>query len=41
MKNIQSFVRKHQLCKNALWLLLFVPLFFLSQFPLITMVYSL
>lgn len=41
MKNIQSFVRKHPLCKNALWLLLFVPLFFLSQFPLITMVYSL
>ena len=41
MKNIQSFVREHPLCKNALWLLLFVPLFFLSQFPLITMVYSL
>ncbi|MDC0807739.1 hypothetical protein POG02_12360, partial [Collinsella aerofaciens] len=41
MKNIQSFIRKHPLCKNALWLLLFVPLFFLSQFPLITMVYSL
>ena len=41
MKNIQSFVRKHPLCQNALWLLLFVPVFFLSQFPLITMVYSL
>ena len=41
MKNIQSFIREHPLCKNALWLLLFVPLFFLSQFPLITMVYSL
>lgn len=41
MKNIQSFVREHPLCKNVLWLLLFVPLFFLSQFPLITMVYSL
>lgn len=41
MKKIQSFVREHPLCKNALWLLLFVPLFFLSQFPLITMVYSL
>ena len=41
MKNMQSFVRKHPLCQNALWLLLFVPLFFLSQFPLITMVYSL
>ena len=41
MKNIQSFIREHPLCQNALWLLLFVPLFFLSQFPLITMVYSL
>lgn len=41
LKKIQSFVREHPLCKNALWLLLFVPLFFLSQFPLITMVYSL
>ena len=41
MKKIQSFVREHPLCKNVLWLLLFVPLFFLSQFPLITMVYSL
>lgn len=40
MKNIQSFVRKHPLCKNALWLLLFVPLFFLSQLPLISMLFS-
>ena len=41
MKKIQSFIWEHPLCKNALWLLLFVPLFLLSQLPLIIMVYSL
>ena len=40
MKKIQSFVREHQLWRNALWLLLFVPLFFLSQLPLISMLFS-
>ncbi len=40
MKKIQSFVREHPLCKNVLWLLLFVPLFFLSQLPLISMLFS-
>ena len=41
MKKIQSFIREYPLCKNGLWLLFFVPLFFLSQLPLIIMVYSL
>ena len=40
MKKIQSFVREHQLWRNALWLLLFVPLFFLSQLPLVSMLFS-
>ena len=40
IEKIQSFVREHQLWRNALWLLLFVPLFFLSQLPLISMLFS-
>ena len=40
MKKIQSFVREHPLWRNVLWLLLFVPLFFLSQLPLISMLFS-